>query len=79
MSPFRVYATMDARMPLSGVAACARRAEAMGYDGLNVPDSVHDALAAATRALQATTRFPMPSHPACDSDAARVIGELRGA
>ena len=27
-------------MPLSGVAAHARRAEALGYDGLNVPDSV---------------------------------------
>lgn len=57
MDGFRVYATMDPRMPLSGVGAHARRAEALGYDGLNVPDSVHDGLAAAALALQATTRL----------------------
>jgi probable F420-dependent oxidoreductase len=57
MSGFRVYATMDQRMPLSGVAAHARRAETLGYDGLNVPDAVHDGLAAAQAALQATTRL----------------------
>jgi probable F420-dependent oxidoreductase len=57
MSGFRVYATLDQRMPLSGVAAHARRAEALGYDGLNVPDAVHDGLAAAQAALQATTRL----------------------
>jgi probable F420-dependent oxidoreductase len=54
MSGFRVYATMDQRMPLSAVPAYARRAEALGYDGLAVPDSVHDALAASALALQAT-------------------------
>jgi probable F420-dependent oxidoreductase len=57
MTAFRVYATMDQRMPLSGVAAHAKRAEALGYDGLNVPDSVHDGLTAATVALQSTTRL----------------------
>jgi len=54
---FRVYATMDQRMPLSQVAAHARRAEAMGYDGLNVPDAVHDGLLVAGAALQATERL----------------------
>ena len=54
MGGFRVYATMDQRMKLSEVAAHARRAEAMGYDGLNVPDSVHDGLLVAGAALQAT-------------------------
>jgi probable F420-dependent oxidoreductase len=53
----KVYATTDQRMPLSGIAAHARRAEALGYDGLAVPDSVHDGLAAATVALAATTRL----------------------
>jgi probable F420-dependent oxidoreductase len=48
---------MDQRLPLSRVAAHARRAEALGYDGLNVPDSVHDGLLAAAAALQATTRL----------------------
>jgi len=54
---FQVYATMDQRMPLSGVASHARRAEALGYDGLNVPEAVHDGLLAASAALQATTRL----------------------
>ncbi len=54
---FRVYATMDQRMPLSRVAGHARRAEALGYDGLAVPEAVHDGLAAATAALLATTRL----------------------
>jgi probable F420-dependent oxidoreductase len=54
---FRVYATMDQRMPLSQVAGHARRAEALGYDGLAVPEAVHDGLAAATAALLATTRL----------------------
>jgi probable F420-dependent oxidoreductase len=57
MSGFRVYATIDQRAPLSAVAAHARRAEALGYDGLAVPDAVHDGLAAATVALQATTQL----------------------
>ncbi len=54
---FRVYATMDQRMPLSRVAGHARRAEALGYDGLAVPEAVHDGLTAATAALLATTRL----------------------
>ena len=54
---FRVYATMDQRLPLSRVAGHARRAEALGYDGLAVPEAVHDGLAAATAALLATTRL----------------------
>ncbi len=44
-------------MALSEVAAHAARAESLGYDGLAVPDSVHDALTAATVALGATTRL----------------------
>jgi len=52
---FKVYATMDQRMKLSEVASHARRAEAMGYDGLNVPEAVHDGLLVAGAALAATT------------------------
>lgn len=54
---FEVYATMDQRMPLSQVAAHAQRAEALGYDGLSIPEAVHDGLLAAAIALQATTRL----------------------
>ncbi len=53
----QVYASMDQRLPLSQVAAHARRAEALGYDGLGVPEAVHDGLLAAGAALAATTRL----------------------
>jgi probable F420-dependent oxidoreductase len=54
---FEVYATMSERMPLSEVAGHARRVEALGYDGLNVPEAVHDGLLAAHAALAATERL----------------------
>jgi probable F420-dependent oxidoreductase len=54
---FKVYATMDQRLALSQVAAHAQRAEALGYDGLGVPEAVHDGLLAAAAALHATTRL----------------------
>lgn len=86
MSGFRVYAGMDQRMPLSGVAAHARRAEALGYDGLNVPDAVHDGFAAAQAALQATTRLEVeisvlvafPRSPMTVAVAAWDLQELSG-
>ena len=52
-----VWATMDQRMTLGEVPEHARRAEALGYDGLNVPDAVHDGLLIAQAALMATTRL----------------------
>lgn len=54
---FKVYASMSERMPLSQVAAHAQRAEALGYDGLTVPEAVHDGLLTAAIALNATTRL----------------------
>jgi probable F420-dependent oxidoreductase len=86
MAGFRVYATMDQRMPLSHVAAHARRAEALGYDGLNVPDSVHDGLAVALMALQATERLRVatsvliafPRSPMTVAIAAWDLQELSG-
>lgn len=54
---FEVFASMDQRLPLSGVEAHARRAEALGYDGLTVPEVVHDGLLAAAAALRATQRL----------------------
>jgi probable F420-dependent oxidoreductase len=54
---FRVYAAMDQRMKPADVAAHARRAEALGYDGLNVPEAVHDGLLTCQIALAATTRL----------------------
>ncbi len=52
-----IWATMDQRMTLSQVADHARRAETLGYDGLNVPDAVHDGLLMAQAALAATQRL----------------------
>jgi len=53
----QVYATMDQRMALADVEGHARRVEALGYDGLCVPDAVHDGLLACQAALRATTRL----------------------
>jgi probable F420-dependent oxidoreductase len=54
---FEIFATLDQRLPLSRVEAHARRAEALGCDGLTVPEAVHDGLLAAAAALRATTRL----------------------
>jgi probable F420-dependent oxidoreductase len=48
---------MDQRMGLDAVEAHARRVEALGYDGLCVPDAVHDGLLLSQAALRATTRL----------------------
>lgn len=53
----RIYANTSQRLPPHRVVEQARRAEAMGYDGLHLPEAVHDGLVAATLALQATTRL----------------------
>lgn len=53
----RIFANTDQRMPLSGIAEHARRAERLGYDGLDVPEAVHDGLLVASLALQATTKL----------------------
>src|SRR4029450_11863242 len=43
--------------PLPEVGAHARRVEAMGYDGLHVAETVHDALAVALLAAEHTERI----------------------
>lgn len=48
---------MDQRTTLRDVEAHARRVEALGYDGLCVPDAVHDGLLLCQAALRATTRL----------------------
>lgn len=40
----KVYAGMDPRLPVGEAVAHARRVEALGYDGLHVAETVHDAL-----------------------------------
>ena len=53
----RVYAGMDPQLPLADVAAHAQRVESLGYDGLRVPETIHDGLMVALLALEHTTRL----------------------
>ncbi len=51
----RVYAGMSDRVALRDVIPYAQRVEALGYDGLHVPETVHDGMAASLLALEHTT------------------------
>ncbi len=53
----QVWAPMDQRLPLACVADHARRAEGLGYTGLQVPEAVHDGFLTALLALEHTTRL----------------------
>lgn len=53
----RVYAGMSDRVGLRDVIPYAQRVEALGYDGLHVPETVHDGLAASLLALEHTSRL----------------------
>lgn len=48
----KVYAGMDPRLPLRDVAAYTGRVEALGFDGLHVPETVHDSLSVALLAAE---------------------------
>jgi probable F420-dependent oxidoreductase len=53
----RAYAGMDPRMPLLEVPAYARRVEAIGFDGISVPETIHDSLAVALLVAEHTERI----------------------
>jgi probable F420-dependent oxidoreductase len=53
----KVYAGMDPRLSLSDVPAYARRVEAMGFDGLHVAETIHDALAVSLLVAEHTERI----------------------
>ena len=52
---FEVYAATPERMSPAEIGVHAKRAELMGFDGLHVPDAVHDGFLLANNALLATT------------------------
>ncbi len=52
---------MSDRVALRDVGAYAQRVEALGYDTLHVPETVHDGLMVSMLALQATTRLRVTS------------------
>ncbi|UTT47942.1 TIGR03617 family F420-dependent LLM class oxidoreductase [Rhodococcus gordoniae] len=53
----KIYTGTEAAIAPTAVAAVARRAEAAGYDGLHVSETVHDPFLLALLALQATERL----------------------
>ena len=53
----QVFATMSERMSATEAVDHARRVEAMGYDGLLVPEAVHDGFLTSMAALTATERL----------------------
>ena len=52
---FQVFANCPEDMGPREIGARALRAEAMGYDGLQVPDALHDGLLLSAMALAATS------------------------
>ncbi|WP_433593721.1 TIGR03617 family F420-dependent LLM class oxidoreductase [Nocardia sp. CA-145437] len=53
----RVFAALDPRLPLSQVPAVARRMEALGFDGIHIPETIHDSFAVALLAAEHTSRI----------------------
>lgn len=53
----QIWAGIDAWHPLARVGETARRAEAIGYDGIAVPDASHDGFLLAAFALAATSQL----------------------
>ena len=54
---FQVFAATPEDMAPGDIGAYAARAEAMGFDGLHVPDAIHDGLLLAAMALASTRRL----------------------
>ncbi|MGI9295732.1 MAG: TIGR03617 family F420-dependent LLM class oxidoreductase, partial [Pseudomonadales bacterium] len=54
---FEVFAATPEDMGPGEIGAHAARAEAMGFDGLQVPDAVHDGLVLAAMALDASSKL----------------------
>ena len=54
---FEVFATTPEDMGPGEIGAHAARAEAMAFDGLQVPDAIHDGLLLAAMALNATSKL----------------------
>ena len=51
----RVIAGMSDRLPLEATGSYAKRVEALGFDVLHVPETIHDSLSVALLALEHTT------------------------
>lgn len=82
----RVFALLDAATPPAGVAPAVRRMEALGYDGVHVPETVHDSLLIALLAAQASSTLTVrtavtvafPRSPMTMALAARDVADASG-
>jgi len=82
----RVFAGMDPRLRLAEVAAHVRRVEAMGYDGIHVAETIHDALAVALLAVEhseamvvrTSVALAFPRSPTLTAYAAWDLAQLSG-
>ena len=54
---FRIWASLDIRTPLAEIPEHARRAEAMGFDGVMAPDVMSDGFLVAQAAIGATQKI----------------------
>ncbi|MGD9619727.1 MAG: TIGR03617 family F420-dependent LLM class oxidoreductase [Mycolicibacterium sp.] len=52
-----VYLALDPQQSLASVPAYVRRAERLGFNGVHVPETVHDSLAVALLAVEHSTRL----------------------
>lgn len=52
-----VFAAMAPELPLTHVAAYAKRIETLGFDGVHIAETIHDSLAAALLAVEHTDRL----------------------
>ncbi|BEK94751.1 TIGR03617 family F420-dependent LLM class oxidoreductase [Nocardia seriolae] len=53
----KVYAALDPRLPLSAVPRVAKRLEELGFDGIHIPETIHDSFAVALLAAEHTARI----------------------
>ncbi len=53
----KVYAGMNPRLPLGDIGRYVQRVERLGYDGVHVPETVHDVFSAATLAVEHSQRI----------------------
>ncbi|WP_228000369.1 TIGR03617 family F420-dependent LLM class oxidoreductase [Nocardia australiensis] len=55
----KVYASLDPRLPLSRVPRVAGQLEELGFDGIHIPETIHDSFAVALLAAEHTTRITL--------------------
>ncbi|MEO9221370.1 MAG: LLM class flavin-dependent oxidoreductase, partial [Mycobacteriaceae bacterium] len=82
----KVYAALDAALPLAATPSSVARIEALGYDGVHIPETTHDAFMVALLAVQHSTRLAVrtsvavafPRSPMVVANAAWDLAALSG-